>query len=322
MIPDLYRQPPPRLVHPVENHQPLTELARAKVNLGLRILGRRADGFHELESVVVFADVGDRVQLTPGAPPLVTTSGPFAEAISGENLAARTLATLAATHPQLRLGAIAIDKQLPVAAGLGGGSADAAAVLRLIRRANAEQAVDVDWYALAASLGSDVPVCFGNAACRMTGRGERLAPIAPMPPLPAVLVNPCVAVPADKTRQVFAELAAPPYDPSRRASDALIAPRPSAPPSSFGGDPAVEDYLYHHLFGIQNDLAIHATAVIPAIADVLAALEADTLPHIVQLSGAGPTCFALCVSMNDAEAVARRMAAKHRTWWVRPAWLN
>ena len=317
MRPALYRRPAPRLGQRVTDTQPLAERARAKVNLGLRILGKRADGFHELDSLVAFADIGDLITLTPGALRHVTTSGPFAQAIAGENLAARALAAVTAAHPDLHLGAISIDKQLPVAAGLGGGSADAAAVLRLVRRANPERSASVDWPALAASLGSDVPVCFANAACRMTGRGEHLTPVAPMPALPAVLVNPCVPVPADKTRQVFARLAAPPLDLSHRIPDATHTPSLSPPPSSCGGDPDVEAYLAQHLRHVRNDLAAPAMAVIPAIADVLAALQADPLPHVVLLSGAGPTCLALCVSMDDAVAVAERVAAKHRTWWVR-----
>ena len=189
---------------------PFTTLARAKVNLTLRVHGRRADGFHELDSVVAFADIGDAVTLVAGAPIGVAMRGPFASAIGGENLAQRALSLAAAAAPELQLGHVTIDKQIPVAAGLGGGSADAAAVLRLIQRANPAHAARHDWLALAAGLGSDVPVCFADRACRMSGRGEIVEPIGVLPPLPAVLINPQVPVPPNKTRAVFTQLAAPP----------------------------------------------------------------------------------------------------------------
>ena len=145
----------------------LFEVASAKVNVSLRVLGRRPDGFHEIDSLVMFGAMGDHLRLAVGALVSVTTRGPFASAVIGENLVARTLALLAERAPHLTLGAITIDKFLPVAAGLGGGSADAGATLRLIKRANPEHADTVDWMALAAELGSDVPVCFIQRTCHI-----------------------------------------------------------------------------------------------------------------------------------------------------------
>src|SRR5690606_13758578 len=149
----------------------LTETARAKVNLTLEVLGRRTDGFHELESLVAFAAIGDEVTLRVGAPLGVTVSGPNASAIDGENIAARALAVLVEAAPALVLGGVHIEKRLPVAAGIGGGSADAAAVLRAVARANPELAAAIDWHALAASLGADVPVCLASTAQFMWGIG-------------------------------------------------------------------------------------------------------------------------------------------------------
>ena len=287
--------------------RPLIEPARAKVNLTLRVLGRRADGFHELESIVAFAGVGDILELTPAPSPAVSVTGPFAAAIDGENLVGRALALLAEADPGLVLGHISIDKSLPVAAGIGGGSADAAAALRLIARANPGRATAVDWRAIASRLGSDVPVCFADQACRMTGRGEMLAPIAGFPPLPAVLVNPQAPVPTDKTRQVFTRLAAPLL---------LATPHPGLPfPST------VKDWLAL-LRNSTNDLQPAATSVIPAIAQVQYALEREAPAGIARLSGAGPTCFALVPTQKEAEALATRIAARYPLWWVRATTLS
>jgi 4-diphosphocytidyl-2-C-methyl-D-erythritol kinase len=282
----------------------LSERARAKINLSLRILGRRADGYHELDSLVVFADVADTVILTLGVPPTVSVYGPFASAIEGENLATRALTLAAAAAPGLVIGAISIEKHLPVAAGVGGGSADAAAVLRLLRRANPDRAHAIDWLAIAAQLGSDVPVCFVGRACRMTGRGETLCPLDAVAPMAAVLVNPQAPVPGDKTRQVFARLAAPPL------AAEFVPPIASA--SWTAADALV----------CINDLEAPARAVVPAIATVLDALQGDTLPRAARLSGAGPTCFALTQTMDDAHAVALRLTERFPAWWVRATTLS
>ncbi len=158
--------------------QVFTEQARAKVNLTLRVRGRRADGYHDLDSLVAFADVGDTVSLTLGPERVVTVTGPFAAGIAGPNLLDRCLAFAGMATAPLQLGAVRLEKQLPVAAGLGGGSADTAALLRAIRRANDRPdaaAVD-DWFRLAAQLGADVPVCLENRASFISGIGETVVP--------------------------------------------------------------------------------------------------------------------------------------------------
>ena len=175
------------------------DIAPAKVNLTLRVLGRRADGYHALESLVTFARVGDRVGIAMGQAPVgVTTSGPFAVGIDGENLLSRVLAAVAQQAPALRLGAVHLEKNLPVAAGLGGGSSDAAALIRLMLQANADHPdlQRIDWQALATRLGADVPVCVARRPTLMWGIGEKLrdvGAIAGAPEaIPAVLVNPRV----------------------------------------------------------------------------------------------------------------------------------
>lgn len=189
----------------------ITQRARAKLNLTLRILGRRPDGYHEVDSLIAFADdIYDIVTLDPSKPTRVTLSGPFAGAIVGPNLVETALHRLTAAEPGLKVGAVHIEKHLPVAAGIGGGSADAAAVLRAVRTANPSFADAVDWMEIAAGLGADVPVCFLDRTCHVTGFGERLVELPRLPALPAVLANPLADVPSDKTAQVFGRLAAPP----------------------------------------------------------------------------------------------------------------
>lgn len=284
------------------------ELGRAKVNLTLRVLGRRPDGYHELESLIAFADVADEVRLTIGAAPVVTLEGAFASAVSGENIVQRALSSLSEAEPRLRLGSVAIEKNLPVAAGLGGGSADAAAVLRAIKRANPELADIVDWQTIAASLGADVPVCFADVPCLVWGIGERLIPLVNMPRIPAVLVNSGEAVPQDKTGEVFRRLRAGPL--SAHAG-------PPAGPLDFGIEELVA-YLRAH----ENDLAASAREVMPACAAVEGALEACAGVRLVRMSGAGPTYYGIFATLQEARSAARSIAASHPDWWVRAVMLG
>jgi 4-diphosphocytidyl-2-C-methyl-D-erythritol kinase len=278
----------------------LTETARAKINLTLCVQGRRPDGYHELESLVAFADFGDEIALRVGAPVGVTVSGPFARAIEGENIAARALRSLAEVAPALTLGAVEIEKRLPVAAGIGGGSADAAAVLRAIRRANTREASAVDWVALAASLGADVPVCLASTAQLMWGIGRETAPVPALPALPAVLVNPGVPL---ATAAVFQALDAPP---------AAARSAPPEVPASFADMAAVVAYLQAR----GNDLEPAAMVLCPPIGTVLAALATEPGTVVVRMSGSGPTCFAILETGAAAEAAAFSICARNPGWWA------
>ncbi|MDX2203561.1 MAG: 4-(cytidine 5'-diphospho)-2-C-methyl-D-erythritol kinase [Hyphomicrobiaceae bacterium] len=281
----------------------LTETARAKVNLTLKVVGRRSDGYHALESLVSFASAGDSVSLELGAPVGVMTDGPFAGAIEGTNLLARTLALVAEACAELRLGAVRLTKMLPVAAGLGGGSADAAALLRLIARANPQIAPEVDWMALAARLGADVPVCLGNAPALMWGVGERLVPLPAATgqpgPLPAVLVNPRRPL---ATAAVFKALAA------------SLAPEPLEVPAA----PVLTTVA--DVAGLMrsagNDLEPVAQRLLPVIGEVKRELAAQPGCLAAALSGSGPTCFALFATPGHAAAAAQRLGADARGWWA------
>lgn len=283
---------------------PIVELARPKINLTLRILGRRGDGFHALASLVAFADgaAADRITLDLARPTGVTVTGPFAGGIAGANLVQTTLDLVAEADRQARLGHVTLEKHLPVAAGIGGGSADAGALLRALQRANLMRSAAIDWQAIALRLGADVPVCLVNRPAWMTGIGESIRTLnEPLPRLDAVLVNPRVAVPDDKTARVFRALGAAPLG----ADGEWTAPPPALRTR--------EDVLA--LVEGGNDLENAATSVVPQIADVLAALRAMPGCRVAAMSGAGPTCFGI---FNDVHAAAATLAARQPKWWIAP----
>src|ERR1700732_56839 len=182
----------------------LFEDGRAKVNLTLRVVGRRVDGYHDLESVVAFADCADRLSLTPGSKLDLKTTGPLAEACgeTADNLVIKAAQLLGERVPNLKVGSFTLDKVLPVAAGIGGGSADAAAALRLLAQLNGLKPDDPRIIEVAQLTGADVPVCVRSLACVMTGVGETLQPLN-LPKMPCVMVNPCVPV---ATKDVFGAL--------------------------------------------------------------------------------------------------------------------
>lgn len=277
------------------------EFAPAKVNLTLHVIGRRADGYHELESLVAFARLGDRLAFTPGGKLELVTRGPTAQAAgpAGDNLVLKAARLLVERVAGLRLGRFTLDKRLPVAAGLGGGSSDAAAALRLLARTN-KIALDDPRLAEAARLtGADVPVCLDPRARVMRGIGEILSAPVAMAPLPAVLVNPGVSVP---TKDVFVKLAAPPMPARVPANE---------PPVSLDA-----------LTAARNDLEPPAIALQPVIAEVLAALRATAQCRLVRMSGSGATCFALYASGRAAAAAARILRETHPRWWVRATTLG
>jgi 4-diphosphocytidyl-2-C-methyl-D-erythritol kinase len=277
----------------------IVERARAKVNLTLNVRGRRSDGYHEIESLVTFADVQDLVTLQPGALCGVRVAGPWAQQIAGENLLARTLALLGEAEPALRLGVVHLEKRLPVAAGLGGGSADAAALLRAVRRVNAGCAHRIPWLEIAARLGSDVPVCLVGLPALIWGRGERMAALSSLPAMPTVLVNPRKPLP---TGPVFAALS--------RGLASPAAPTPAVP--ALAGLSAALDYMRAH----GNDLEQAAIGLMPEIAEIKAALAAQAGCRLVAMSGSGPTCFAVFSTPADAKRAAVSVADAKAGWWI------
>ena len=314
------------------------ETAPAKINLTLHVVGRRVDGYHEIESLVVFADIGDTITFAP-APnkalqnlnlpalnlPALNLQGLNLEvrgstaAASGtieDNLVIKAARALAERVEGLKCGHFVLSKRLPVAAGVGGGSSDAAAALRLLAHANRIPLDDSRLYEAARVVGADVPVCLVPRARVMRGIGEVLSPPLDVPRLPAVLVNPGVAVP---TRDVFAKLAAAPL-----AAPPLTAPRhaggaPMAVPVGIPTDRS--GYLSHVLAG-SNDLEVPAISLQPVIADVLGALRKLAGCRLSRMSGSGATCFGLFDSQRAAKAAAAELRKHHAGWWVRATTLG
>jgi 4-diphosphocytidyl-2-C-methyl-D-erythritol kinase len=287
----------------VSSTEPLVETAPAKVNLTLRVLGRRPDGYHELESLVAFADAGDTLRLTPGEGLSLSVRGPNAGQAGPDtdNLVLKAASALASSIVGVQLGAFELEKMLPVAAGLGGGSADAAAALRLLARANELRLDDARLYEAACATGADVPVCLDPRARVMRGIGEILSAPLALPPLPAVLVNPGVAV---ATKDVFARWSPP------------AAPAPLFDWTAVG-DLANRDQILRLLAYQPNDLEEPAMAVAPAVAETLAALRALSGCRLARMSGSGATCFALFSTAAEAILAAQSLGARHPQWWVR-----
>lgn len=291
----------------------LIEEGRAKVNLSLRVVGRRVDGYHDLESVVAFADCADRLTLEPGDELKLTTTGPLADACGelADNLVFKAANLLADAVPGLKLGAFTLEKVLPVAAGIGGGSADAAAALRLLARRNGLSLDDPRLQQVALATGADVPVCLASRACNMTGVGEMLLPLS-VPKMPCVLVNPRIPV---ATKDVFAALGLRNGELLIGATDVL---RSASWPEAGA---SLEDWV-EALAASSNDLEEPATRIQPAIGQVIAALSGTNGAWLARMSGSGATCFAIYENTAEAGRAAEQIRRDHPTWWVHAGTLS
>ncbi len=282
-----------------------SEFAPAKVNLFLHVGAARADGFHPIGSLMAFADVGDRLTAEPFERFALTVEGPTrTHAPAGEeNLvlrAARALFEAARVQPPaVRL---ILDKQLPAEAGLGGGSSDAAAALRLLRSVLDLGVSDGALLAIAAGLGSDIPACVVGRPVIAQGRGEQLSPAPDLPDLPAVLVRPPVASATGPVYRAFDS------DSSATGSAAL----PDLP-RSFASPEAVAAFLAN----CRNDLEAPAVGLQPVIGEALDVLKAAPEALLARMSGSGSACFALCADAAAAGRLATRLLAEQPHWWVR-----
>jgi 4-diphosphocytidyl-2-C-methyl-D-erythritol kinase len=295
-------------VSPSGGRAQLTEPAPAKINLTLRILGRRPDGYHELESLVVFARLRDHLTLVTGHPLSLDVRGPTAAAAgtAEDNLVLKATRALGKTVEGLQVGRFLLEKTLPVAAGIGGGSADAAAALRLLARANGLDFNDPRVLAAALATGADVPVCLDSKPRVMRGIGEILSPPLDLPGLPAVLVNAGVAA---STKEVFAAL-------DRGGS---FGDPPKSGADAFPNDPGE---FVEFLRCQRNDLEAPATGLYPVISNVLAALNSAEGCWLARMSGSGSTCFGIFATAREAEAAARLLQARQPSWWMRATFLG
>lgn len=291
----------------------LTETARAKVNLTLRVLGRRPDGYHDLDSIVAFADCADRLTLEPGTGLSLTTTGPrAAECGEGEdNLVIRAARALGEQVGGLKFGRFSLDKHLPVAAGIGGGSADAAAALRLLAKSNGLAPDDTRLMQAARLTGADIPVCVASHACVMGGVGEDLTPMS-LPAMPCVMVNPRVAVP---TKDVFSAL-------GLRSGELRVGVAEVLEAITLPKKGASQEEWILQLIGGTNDLEAPALKLQPVIGDVLATLRDTDGARLARMSGSGATCFAIYDNAAQAKAAAQTIARGQPGWWVHAGTLS
>lgn len=282
----------------------LSAAAPAKINLYLHVTARRDDGYHILDSLVAFAAIQDVITAEPAIDLSLVIDGPFADALPTDdsNLILKTARALQAATGVTAGARLTLTKRLPVASGIGGGSTDAAATLRLLCRLWDVHPADTVLHDLALSLGADVPVCLGGKAAFMGGIGDKLAPPPALPETWIVLVNPGVAV---STPEVFAA----------RTGDFSSDGRFSYAPANAGE-------LAGLLGARRNDLTDAAISICPVIADVLAALEAQPGCLLARLSGSGATGFGLFAKAEAATQAALALAVAHPDWWVRPASLE
>ena len=264
-------------------------LARAKINLALHVTGRRCDGYHLLDSVVAFADIGDAITVEAAETLTLTLTGPQAAPLSpSDNL---VLTAARALHPT-RGAHIILDKRLPVASGIGGGSADAAATLQALSQL---WSLPLPGAASTLRLGADVPVCLYGQSARMQGIGEVLTPLT-LPACWAVLANPGIAV---ATADIFRAL-------TQRQNPALTAAPPLPDPHS----------LARWLGQQRNDLEPPAARIAPQITTTLTALRAQPGSLLARMSGSGATCYALFATQPQARAAARSLQTNHPAWWI------
>jgi 4-diphosphocytidyl-2-C-methyl-D-erythritol kinase len=279
------------------------EFAPAKINLALAVTGRRPDGYHLLDTLVVFAEFGDVVEAGPDDALSLAIDGPFAMPLSADdgNLvlrAANRLQTWARrSGGQMPGASLRLTKSLPVAAGLGGGSADAAAALRALNRLWRLGLGTGQLAGLGAELGADIAMCLHSRALRATGIGATIAPLERLPALPLVLVNPGVPL---STRDVFARVRG-------RFSDGL----PPLPPLF------TLSQLIEWLGRAGNDLTPSACALAPGIAETIAALDEAPGCRLARMSGSGASCFGIFDDQPSAQRAAQMLSAAHPSWWVR-----
>lgn len=273
--------------------------APAKINLLLHVGERRPDGFHELQSLIGFTEAGDQLEISSSAELSLAVRGPFASALpsSDDNLVLKAARALRQQSRRTDGAAIVLTKNLPVASGIGGGSADAGAALRGLDRLWGLNLSQQQLLKLAAELGSDVPVCLLSRPCWVEGRGEALSELPPLPRMPAVLVNPGVGV---STPAVFGLL---------NARSGTARSRPAKPLESLWD-------VIGYLGDAGNDLEAPACELAPAIQEVLNAFDREPGCALAAMSGSGGTCFALFHDPDFAEGAASRIAQDHRSWWV------
>lgn len=277
--------------------------APAKVNLFLHLVGRRDDGYHLIESLFAFADIGDRLRVTPAAELSLSIEGPFAaelEAAGGggeENLVLKAARMLRRRTGAIEGAQISLQKRLPVASGLGGGSSDAASALLALNRVWDTGLSSTELATIALELGADVPACLSRRACLVTGIGEAITPIKNFPDLPVLLVNPLVEV---NTGEIFRRF--------HRQGRSFTKP--------VAGRYLDSEFQISDLAGFQNDLQLDAIDLVPEIGTILSALSEQSETTVTRMSGSGATCFALFDTNEARDRAFSKLAKLGKKWWI------
>ena len=279
--------------------QNISVFAPAKINLYLHITAKRDDNYHFIESLIVFANCGDKITVTPSEKFGLQINGQFAPYIkpNDDNLVIKAAMLLAKASGIKPTGNIKLTKNLPIASGIGGGSADAAAALLALRKLWDVPISNEDMSHLAIQLGADVAICLHGTASIVAGIGEKINPAPILPKFWLVLVNPNLLVP---TAEVFAAY-----------KDKFSIPQP------INTQPKDLEELISLLSNRGNDLTVASISIAPVIKEVIEVLEATPNTVLSRLSGSGATCFAIFKTKSDAEAAARKLARKYPKWWVR-----
>ena len=280
----------------------VAEFAAAKINLWLHVTGKRADGYHLLDSLIAFAGIGDRLHFDKADDIRLAIDGPFGAGLgaSNDNLVIKAAWLLASEAGMRPAAAIRLEKNLPVASGIGGGSADAAAALRGLARLWKLSVPAEDLARIALRLGADVPMCLAGEAAFAAGIGEELSPVGKLAPSWLVLVNPRFSL---STPEVF----------RKRTGGYTGIPRPDP------GALATADGLASALSARRNDLEAPAVRLAPVIGRVLATLKRSPASRFAAMSGSGATCFALFDGEDDARATAAALTEAEPDWWIAPA---
>lgn len=273
--------------------------APAKLNLYLHVTERLSEGYHTLDSLVIFTEVGDSLTLRKSDTLSLKIDGPFAKTLVGhenDNLVLKAARLLAEAANIPALAEISLNKRLPVAAGLGGGSTDAAAALKALMTLWDINPKTIDLAAIAISLGADVPVCIAAQPSFMGGIGERISPCPVLPHFGLLLINPGIAL---STADVFSAFS-----------------QPFSPEAAFTAAPSGVTELVNILAQRRNDLTADVISLCPPVGDILTTLESITSCRLARMSGSGATCFGLFDTFSAAQRAAATLA--HRDWWIMP----
>jgi 4-diphosphocytidyl-2-C-methyl-D-erythritol kinase len=277
----------------------ITWAAPAKLNLYLHVTGRRDDGYHTLDSLIVFTEVGDSLNVKKSDTLSLEIVGPFAAALIGhedDNLVLKAARLLAEAADVPALAEISLNKCLPVAAGLGGGSSDASATLKALMILWDINPKTIDLETIAISLGADVPVCMATKSSFIGGVGERLSPCPGLPQFGLLLINPNITLATVDAFSAFS--------------------LPFSPAAAFTTAPSSVTELVDILGQRRNDLTADVVSLCPSVGDVLRTLESISNCRLARMTGSGATCFGLFDTLSAAQSAAATLA--HHDWWIMP----